>query len=312
MNRLLSTITLVLAIAQANSAFSQDEGGDQPTVTSALASPVNYDDGNYDGKVADYQSVCGDCGGYGVYCGCGPTWYVELESISMRYRRADGTSYDASDPAAAFDFGRQLVPRVTGGVIFSSGLGVRLRVLDYDHADTNPLGVEGSIDTTIADLEFFENMRLGTSTAVEWSIGVRHSEFTESLSPHPLLGDDLLSTEFDGIGVVAGMEVNRMIRWGSIYARARGALLVGDRTVFAPGAGFPEFVQQDITPGMFELAVGWEFSHVCHNGLVLTSGVGWEVQQWMNYSIATPSTLPSTTPVDVGFDGIVFSCAVGW
>jgi hypothetical protein len=204
------------------------------------------------------------------------------------------------------------MPRVTAGVVLNSGLGVRLRYFDYDHGDTNANGVMGSVEANVIDLELFENLRLTTNTALEWSIGVRRNEFTETVDSHPLLGDDLFSVDYQGVGVVAGIEVNRMVRWGSVYARGRGALLMGDREVMAPGVGYPQFVQQDITPGMLEFAVGWEFSHVCCNGLVLTSGIGWEVQQWMDYSLAAPTAFPSTSPLDVGFDGAVFNLAVGY
>ena len=80
----------------------------------------------------------------------------------------------------------------------------------------------------------------------------------------------------------------------------------------APGAGYPEFVQQNVIPGMLEFGLGWEFSHTCHNELVLTAGIGWEVQQWMNFSLASPTSLPTTMPVDVGFDGAIVNFAVGY
>ncbi len=310
MKRILPTTTFAVALFLVNSAFAQEVPAEF-VAEQKLAPPVEFDMG-YEGKGAGYSSMCGGCGNAQACCGCGPTWYAEFEAMSARYRRADGTSVDASDPNAAFDYGRQLMPRVTAGVVLNSGLGVRLRYFDYDHGDTNANGAIGSIDANVIDLELFENLRLTTNTALEWSIGVRRNEFTETVDPHSLVGDDLFGVDFEGFGLVAGLEVNRVVRWGSVYARGRGALLVGDRDIMAPGVGYPELVQQDITPGMLEFAVGWEFSHVCYNGLVLTSGIGWEVQQWMDYSIAAPTSLPSTTPLDVGFDGAIFSFAVGY
>ncbi len=314
MKRFLFTTAFALALLPVNATFSQGiaaEGVPEPGLE-PVESDAGYKGKGYEEKGAVYPSFCAGCRKDQARCGCGPTWYAEFDTFSARYRRADGTTADFTDPNAAFDFGRQLSPRVTLGVVLNSGLGVRLRYFDYDHGDTNANGVTGSVKATVLDLELFENLRLTNSTALEWSVGVRGSEFTEAVDLHPLLGNDLFGTDFDGVGLVAGLEVNRMVRWGSVYARGRGALLVGDRDVMAPGVGYPELVQPDITPGMLEFAVGWEFSHVFHNGLILSSGVGWEVQQWMNYSIAAPTALPSTTPLDVGFDGAVFSFAVGY
>jgi hypothetical protein len=311
MKRFLPTTLFVLVLLLADGAFAQTAVPQFVSEQKPL-SPPDFDAG-CQGEGLACPAPCEMCGHPEAFCGCGPTWYFELEAIAARYRRGNGTSYDASNPAAAFDDDRQLIPRLTGGVVLGSGLGVRLRYFDYDHSDTNPDGVTGHVDANVIDLELFENLRLTNSTALEWSIGVRRNEFTETVDSHPLLGDDLFGVDFEGYGVIAGLEVNRMVRWGSVYARGRGALLMGDREVAAPGAGYPLLVQQDVTPGMLELAIGWEFSHVFHNGLVLTSGIGWEVQQWMDGSVAaTAASLPTTSPVDVGFDGAIFSFAVGY
>jgi hypothetical protein len=310
MKRVLLTMATIVGVLLSPPALCQ-EPADAPSDQEMLAASAGLEV-DCENPAAGNPAPCVSCGSYAGCCACGPTWYAEFEAIAARYRRADGTSYDASDPDAAFDFGHQVVPRATAGVVLHSGLGVRLRYFDYDHADTNARGERGSIETTVVDLELFENTRLTNHTALEWSIGVRHTEFMESIEPHALLGNDVFGVDFEGTGLVAGLEVNRMLHWGSIYARGRGALLVGDRTVTAPGAGHPELIQQDITPGMLEFAAGWEFSHVCCNGLVLTAGVGWEVQQWMDFSLAPATALPSTSPVDVGFDGPVFTIAAGY
>ncbi len=311
MKRLLSTTTIVVALLLVNPAASQ-EPAVQFVSEQKPSSQADFDLG-YEAKGMTVPSLCDACGNPDAFCGCGPTWYLEVETIAARYRRANGTSYDASEPGTAFDYGRELIPRVTAGVVLNSGLGVRLRYFDYDHGDTNANGVASCVDANVIDLELFENLRFTNTTALEWAIGIRRNEFTETVDPHPHFGNDLFGVDYEGYGLIAGLEVNRLVRWGSVYARGRGALLMGDREVSAPGAGYPLLVQQDVTPGMLEFAIGWEFSHVCRNGLVLTSGIGWEVQQWMNYSIAaTAASLPITDPVDVGFDGAIFSLAVGY
>jgi hypothetical protein len=169
-----------------------------------------------------------------------------------------------------------------------------------------------SIDARHVDLELFENYHLSSRSAVEWSVGFRYNEFTETIAPHPLLDNDLLTTDFRGPGVLGGLELNRRVRFGSFYGRARGALLVGDRSIHAPGINLTSAEQPGVTAGIVELAAGWELSHQCHNGMVLTAGIGWEAQRWFNHSVTASADTSLLAPVDVGFHGAVLNFAVGF
>jgi hypothetical protein len=247
------------------------------------------------------------------HCGGGPVFYSEIEALALRYSRGDGLTNNLNDPNARFDDGDHFVPRLTTGMVLSSGLGARIRYLDVDLDESNGNGDLLRVEARVFDLELFENTRLTSCSAIEWSLGFRYSDFSESINPHPLFGNDVLRSEIEGYGIVAGFEVNRLVRWGSFYGRGRGALLIGDRTIDAPGIGLESAVQRTVTPGMFELAAGWEISHVCHNGMVLTAGIGWEVQRWFGHSTtATAATSSLPSPADIGFHGAVLNFAVGF
>lgn len=275
--------------------------------------PAGFHSG-YEQKGIAYPPLCADCGVPSMHCvcGCGLIWYGEFETLLLRYDRADGVTSDTTNPDGAFDYSYQLSQRITIGAVWPTGIGLRGRGFHHDHSAANSNGDQLNVNASVLDLEIFENVRVTPVTAVEWSLGARGVDFDESTDPHPLVGSVLTSSQMDGIGIVAGLEINRMLRCGSLYGRGRGALLIGDREIWAPGVGFPHVIQDDVTSGMFELGVGWEFTHTCGNGLILTSGIGWEFQNWFNYSIAPPAALPTTSPVDVGFNGVSFNFAIGW
>jgi hypothetical protein len=182
------------------------------------------------------------------HCGGGPVFYSEIEALALRYSRGDGLTNNLSDPDARFDDGYHFVPRLTTGMVLSSGLGARMRYLDVDLDESNENNDLLRVEARVFDMELFENTRLAPRTAIEWSLGFRYSDFSEAINPHPLFGNDVLRSEIQGYGIVAGFEVNRLVRWGSFYGRGRGALLIGDRTIDAPGIGLNSAVQRTVTP----------------------------------------------------------------
>jgi hypothetical protein len=254
--------------------------------------------------IPDAASTCFDA--------CCPVLYGEVEVLYWRYSRADGLTNNLSDADARFDEDYEFAPRVTAGIVFGSGLGLRGRYFDIDCRYVNRKDDQLFLDARHVDLELFENYHLSDQSALEWSIGFRYNEFTEIIAPHPLLGDHLLRTDFRGAGVVGGLEMNRRVRFGSFYGRARGALLVGDREINAPGIHLNRAEQPGATAGIVELAAGWEISRRCRNGMVLTAGIGWEAQRWFNHSVTTSVNTSLLGPADVGFDGAVLNFAVGF
>lgn len=318
----VKSLAIVVAMIAGSSAFGQGyyDGSD------SVIDPVSYLGGGDKGCDDDCGKGGKSCGkgGCGILdglgCGCGPSLYAEFDAMFLRYNRADGVQ-DIQNVAApgtpnpgAYNFNYRFTPRITLGFVTANGTGFRVRYFDYNHARTNtvPFTRTARVDTFNIDAEMFRNIDLTCSTQMQWSIGARYNDFTESVSVHPAFGAPY-RLKFDGWGVITGLGITQKIRWGSIYGRARGALLTNNRQT---RIGNAELAQNNVTTGMIELAVGWQTQRYLNNGALLTFGIGYEIQQWMNYGIATPNNIAApvvmTSPVDVGFDGIVLNFAYSY
>lgn len=310
MKRISSSLVVVLTILLVGGAPHTAAG--EESACEGESSPLDDYDQACSGPAPGALALCHDCGADTGFCRCGPVWYGEFEALYLGYNRSDGLTSDLEDPNAVFDYDYELTPRATLGAVFRNGMGLRLRYLEHDHAEPNAKNEVLDINAKVVDLELFENIQFTHSSALEWGIGVRYCEFTEMIDSHPLLGDALWRTHFEGTGVVAGVEINRMVRWGTIYGRGRSGFLYGDREINAPGISVPEVIQNDVTPGMIEAAFGWETSHTCSSGLILTAGIGWEFQRWIDFSVTRTNAILPTTPIDVGFSGAVLNLAIGY
>lgn len=265
----------------------------------------------------DLCSDCSDC------CDSGGTFVFEVEALLFKYHRADGVragSFNNVPPATTDDvrFDNEITPRITLGYITDSGLGFRARWWEFDHSG-DPVfpgtGVAMDVNTYTIDFELFERIHLNDCWTIELSAGVRYNDFEETMvDPIPAAAR---RNTFEGWGGVVGFEATRTLgRWGGLYARVRGSMLNDDREVRNVRAGDDQNANlRDVTVGTTELALGYEYNRTLQSGTLLVARVGYEWQNWYNYSSSfTPvtTTPPGNPPADfagpsdVGFSGLTF------
>ncbi|GEM_PF-1549337 len=265
------------------------------------------------------QKGCTECGLLGDwFCGVrqGPVFLAE--AMFLKYHRADGVRVGHRPEDALY--GDYLpAPRFTLGYVFPGGLGIRARWWEFDHEQRSENNSLLAVDTYTVDLEVYERFCLNCKWAVEVSAGVRYTEFYEyqEKDKGPSFHD------YSGWGGVLGLEgVRRVGCYGGLYARARGAILVGDKYIEngeRPWQSWNSVTLQDTTQGMIELAFGVQYSRPLRNGMVVTGRFGYEWQNWYNFSSAFDGPPPINTtidyfvgPSDVGFGGFVLALGVNY
>lgn len=278
----------------------------------------------------------GNCGGCGVcdgcsdklFCdsGCGSGGLIfEAEALLFKFHRADGVrtgNFLLPPGTNDVQFSHAITPRLTLGWVTDSGLGFRGRYWEYDQNNTssNFPGDVISVDTWTLDLELFERFAVNDSWTVELSGGVRYNEYAEfTFAALPPLATRLNS--FDGLGGILGLQATRSLgRWGGVYGRVRGAILMDDKTVTNVSA-VPPFVQgavlTDSVQSVNEIAIGYEYIRAIANGSLLTFRTGYEWQQWNNYSSSYSEVTVVNAPVgryngpsDIGFGGVTFMLGI--
>ena len=288
--------------------------------TGAAATLVGHTDGH--GHAEPDCCVADACNTFSDSCedaccdeGAG-RWLFEAELTFFRYHRADGIRVGDDAPADdVTDNPFQLAPRFTVGYMGADGFGVRARWWEYDMSTD---AVEGSpsnlgVDTYNFDVEAFDRIQLNSVWDLEISAGVRYNSFNEYMND--LVGDtETRFVSFNGWGGLLGLEVRRCIGANSaVFARARGAILMDDKTLDNVGSG--NVVLLDSTQGMTELALGLEANYDMGYGMYLYGRFAGEWQNWYNFSsnfdegAADPETF-WTGASDVGFGGVVLSVGV--
>lgn len=251
---------------------------------------------------------CDDCGGNP--CGCDQSaWIFDSEIVFFRYHRADGVNMNNYGDGDEAEFGFDVSPRLTLGYVSPDGLGVRVRWWEYNHASDSAYGqgdVAGqtgdpsqiSVDTYTIDIEFYEELSVGCYSTLEISGGIRYNEFEEQIIAN--------TNRFSGFGGLIGAELNRSLAiGGSVYARARLAILMDDKKVILASESVPvQSTLLDSTQGMTEIGFGYEYSRCLCGGSILTARVGAEWQNWFNYS-STSINGTYGGPSDVGFGGFL-------
>ena len=257
--------------------------------------------------------------------------FFQAEALFFRYNRADGARAGNFNnvPAVGTDditFDYTATPRVTLGYVFDGGLGFRARYWEYDQTGDAAFpasGVAMRVDTSTIDIELFEVFDLNDRWSVEIAAGVRYNEFAELMvdpAPAPL---QTRVNYFEGWGGIVSVEGKRSLgRWGALYARGRGGILMDDALVlngpFAVAPVREDALLIDAVHSMTELALGWEIERYWGRSLLTFRG-GYEWQIWNNYTTSfTPvsDTSPARShmagPSDVGFNGFTLLLGIDY
>jgi hypothetical protein len=261
---------------------------------------------------------CDDCGGNP--CGCDQSaWIFDSEIMFFRYHRADGVNTNVYNYGNGYgdgygdeaEFGFDVSPRLTLGYMSPDGLGVRVRWWEYNHSADSAYDhgypSQISVDTYTVDIEFYEELSVGCYSTLEISGGIRYNEFEEQIIGNwSDQGSIATTNRFSGFGGLIGAELNRSLAiGGSVYARARLAILMDDKKVILAGESVPvQSTLLDSTQGMTEIGFGYEYSRCLCGGSILTARVGAEWQNWFNYS-STSINGTYGGPSDVGFGGFL-------
>jgi hypothetical protein len=239
--------------------------------------------------------------------------FGEVEMLLVRYNRADGIRI-GSEAGESGHFDWTASPRITAGWVGPRGMGIRGRYWHFDEFE--PIGLAGEglgVDTSNIDLEVYEAFVLSCNWVVELSGGVRYNKFTETMV-EAASEDRRISV--DGWGMMAAAEARRKLRWGHLYGRGRGVMMLADKRLHneADGGGVTQDIAlNDITAGMAEIAIGYEFDRTLRNGSVLYSRIGAEYQYWWDYSnsftVSNPIAATDESfwagPSGVGFGSLV-------
>jgi hypothetical protein len=235
----------------------------------------------------DACNSCCESGNLGAGLRAG-SWggFAEAEVLFLRYHRDDGVRIGV-DPGEEGEFDFEPGMRYTVGMISPGGLGFRGRFFEYDRFEAIENAGEGDglgIDTFNVDLEVFDTMILNDAWATEVSAGARYNEFREDMID---VGEvDFRSVRFEGLGLVAGLELRRLIGLGHLYARVRGAVVQGDKDVLNFDGGPPPNQNLrlfDTTHAVTEIAWGYEANFQL-GGVTLFARSGVEWQNWSNFS----------------------------
>jgi len=256
--------------------------------------------------------------------------FFQAEGLFFRYSRADGVragNYNDIPVTTTDDvtFDYTITPRLTLGYLFDSGLALRARYWEYaqtGNAVFPASGVAMGVDTYTIDIELFEVFDLNDQWSVEISGGVRYNEFAELMvDPSPAPTQTRLNY-FEGWGGLVSLEGKRSLgRWGALYARGRGAVLMDDALVLngpLAGGARQDALLVDAVHGMTELALGYEISRYWRRSLI-TFRAGYEWQIWHNYTTSFTPVSDTTAnrsnmagPSDVGFNGFTLLLGIDY
>jgi hypothetical protein len=263
---------------------------------SASASMAFADEGGCD--VACCDPGCDSC----INSCCGGI-VADVELTFLRYFQEGGVTDMLGDPVET-DY--EFAPRFVLGYAGANGLGLRTRYWELDASVVSAAGNPSGLNAYNIDLEAFQEYCLGCDTTLELSLGVRYAELWQDSTD--VGAQEFGTAGFSGFGGTMGAEVNRNVLNGSVYARARLSLLMGDavvRQVDAAGAPLLLSYADDCTAAQTELGIGYEICRCTRLGMVtLRTGVEW--QNWANMAVAdVPFGVVGDQMDDAGFAGFV-------
>jgi len=218
--------------------------------------------------------------------------FGEVELMLLQYHR-NGPRFANGDV-----FGFEFSPRVTLGYAGNDGLGARVRWWDYSHANNDVGNDRHYVDTYNVDLELSKAIDVTCKTTVEVFAGLRYNDFEEI----HFTGGIYDRAAFSGWGGLIGLQVDHDCLGGTVYARMRTAVLMGDASDDDLGTYFDSVREQS------EIAFGYEIERCLANGAVLTLRAGTEMQYWPEYIIdgVTDDT------AGIGFGGFVLGLALNY
>lgn len=312
----LAAVLSLSVPAQAEIILASDWSGSEDVAAQMVDKPVDVG-GDYDKPVGAYQTgdkdCYDDCGkggkgyGYAGCCGRGSAFF-DIEFQFMRYFQEGGVT-DVIGSPAQFDY--DFTPKIEAGFVGPGGLGVRGRIWYYDGATLSAaLDVVG-VEAYYVDLEMFQQYDLACHSTLEVSLGLRYSDFTQELTNFAAPG--VLLSGWQGWGGTIGVEAKRQLCVGSLYARGRFSVLMGDSSVVTvlPAITIP-FYAEGNTVTQTELAVGYEVSR-CFRRAVVNARIGAEWQNWSNMAMADTSFggIGSRDILeDAGWAGVVFTLGI--
>jgi hypothetical protein len=259
-------------------------------------------------QVVELGDSGGTCGLAADACDCCDSWglVASAEVAFLKYGRADGVRVGVAAPGEDVDADYEPTPRVMLGWLSQSGLGARVRYWEFDQQmPANEGGVSSlNVDTYVIDLELFETFALNDNWDLEIAGGLRYNDFNEHMQDD----GDIRINDFHALGGVASAEFRRLVlHRGALFARARGGLLVDDKSIFNNDtAPIQDVLLNDVTVGMAELALGYDYNIPLRNGACAFLRADVEWQNWYNYSSSFVDTTNSERfggASDVSFRG---------
>lgn len=308
---LMRTLTIVAALAMISPSLARAEHLVPPLhgfpSTYYTSTDIVESLGEKDGVQKDGLVSGGKSNGKGK--GIGRRWlsrfaggsFADLELNFMKYGKEAGVT-NAAGVDGGFEY--EIAPRLTLGFQSDSGMGVRTRLWDFSHtSNSNGSAVDDIlVDAFVLDVELFERIDLNCHTSLEWSGGLRYTDFTEALGVGT---GPRLPASTEAWGGVIGAQVNRCLGRGEIYARARAAMMLaydGSR----PGAGNTQF---DMWTNQLEIGLGYELVREMRSGRLARLRVGYEWQDWEGFS--NRGAVPGANN-DVGFAGFVLGAGLDY
>lgn len=253
-----------------------------------------------------------------------PYWSTicNVELTFLRFGLEGGVVDNAGE---AGTFGISLSPRLELGRQRDDGVGTRVRYWTYNQSTVtvdNPdieeaSGQTISANTFVMDGEFVQDIDLNNLTSLEVAAGVRYLEFDLDLGTHAVANDIRYKSHFDGLGITFGTVLRRQARYGNLYAKARGSLLMDDielsgKSIVDP-ASDSKVVGNDHPVTQIELGIGYEKARYFDNGAVLRVRVGLESQQWLSVAArkSEGAGVPLRATPDNGTDAAFAGFLVG-
>ena len=207
MKHLYFVILMVVAVTFAGSTAFAEQQDDAATYRFASWAEANQRFADMEARLASMENFAGDEVDCNDYCG----FSFSAELLILRPFQSDQGSAST---------GTQAAPRIALGYTRSDGLGIRLRWFEYSDVYPEPGGDLAEIDFTYLDFEITDRFDLSQWDGI-LSAGIRVAEFDE-------VHDLDVEANFDGAGLLLGVEMNRQItcNW-SLFLLGRESLVYG-------------------------------------------------------------------------------------